>query len=417
MLAVAPDGIVEAVLLANDTHRLVRVVQPEPRLVAKHLALADGQAPELDSNVLMAAHLRLIQRLPAQRDRLAIKVCARRLPSKPKDGRRQINMRGHHLRHLAARNPRPAHNQRDVDILLKPALLPRLQPMLANMVPIIRRIKNIRLLQQPLRLELLHDRRHQLINTLQRPQPLTIEVVIKLNILLRLPRQRAHPAGAADRLGVEVGRARDRDVLEEVRVPRGGDGRGEAHEGFDVVQVVRRALEGKRLDVAVRRDGRDAEEEGAGAVGGRVGEEAEGFLGEHIDRVLALVADGGRAVALVGRVEVVVSVGVEEEVGAVPAGGVGGVEVFGRVRVEELARVVGVVAGLLEPDGEVGVVEALVDELGVAACGLLVFRIPFGTGLDWYSPYGGFTSVTLVLCARRPVSSDTRAGQQMAVVQ
>ena len=46
----------------------------------------------------------------------------------------------------------------------------------------------------------------------------------------------------------------------------------------------------------------------------------------------------------------------------------GGVVVLGGVRIEELARVVGVVAGLLEPDGEVGVVEALADELGVSAC-------------------------------------------------
>ena len=41
--------------------------------------------------------------------------------------------------------------------------------------------------------------------------------------------------------------------------------------------------------------------------------------------------------------------------------------------VEELAGVVGVVAGVLEEDGEVVFVEALVDELGVSACLKSVF--------------------------------------------
>jgi hypothetical protein len=38
------------------------------------------------------------------------------------------------------------------------------------------------------------------------------------------------------------------------------------------------------------------------------------------------------------------------------------------VRVEELARVIRIVAGLLEPEGKVGVVEPLTDKLGISAC-------------------------------------------------
>ena len=96
------------------------------------------------------------------------------------------------------------------------------------------------------------------------------------------------------------------------------------------------------------RDGGDAEEEGPRGLGCVV-EEAERFLGEHVDRVLARVADGRVVVALEAGVEVHVRVRVQEKVGAVPAGGVGGVVVVGGVRVEELARVVRVVARLLEP--------------------------------------------------------------------
>lgn len=43
--------------------------------------------------------------------------------------------------------------------------------------------------------------------------------------------------------------------------------------------------------------------------------------------------------------------------------------------VHQLAGVVGVVAGLLEPDGEIGVVEALVDELGEASIRLYMLAI------------------------------------------
>ena len=117
----------------------------------------------------------------------------------------------------------------------------------------------------------------------------------------------------------------------------------------------------------MRGDGGDAEEEGAGGLG-RVVEEAEGFLSEDVDRVLPGVADRRVAVALEAGVEVHVCVRVQEEVGAVPAGGVGGVVVVGGVRVEELARVVRVVARLLEPKGEVGVVKPLTYKLGISAC-------------------------------------------------
>lgn len=45
----------------------------------------------------------------------------------------------------------------------------------------------------------------------------------------------------------------------------------------------------------------------------------------------------------------------------------GGIVVVDRVRVEELAGVVGVIADFLEPHGEVVGVEPLGEELGVAA--------------------------------------------------
>lgn len=91
--------------------------------------------------------------------------------------------------------------------------------------------------------------------------------------------------------------------------------------------------------------------------------------------MLVGVADGGVAVALEAGIEIHVGVRVEQEVGAVPAGWVGRVVVVGGVSVEQLAGVVGVVASLLQPQGEIGVVESLADELGIAACCVLALPI------------------------------------------
>lgn len=240
-------------------------------------------------------------------------------------------------------------------------------------------------------------------------------MVVELDILLALMRQPPDPRRPGRRpRRVEVGRARDADVGEEVRVSREGDGRGE----LDVGDVGGGVGEDGGVDVGVRGDGGDAEEEGGRRGGGGGGEEGEGFGGQEVDGVLAGVGDGGVAVALVGGVEVVVGVRVEEEVGGVPAGWEGGVVVGGGVGVEELAGVEGVVAGVLEPDGEVVGVEALGDEFGVAAWdGVSEVVGGRGRGRGGGLPYGGFTSVTFVLCACFPVRRETREGQQMAVVQ
>lgn len=54
-------------------------------------------------------------------------------------------------------------------------------------------------------------------------------------------------------------------------------------------------------------------------------------------------------------------------VGTVPACSKGLVVSVDAVSVHQLAGIVGVVARLLEPDGEIGVIEALIDEFGKAA--------------------------------------------------
>ena len=66
-------------------------------------------------------------------------------------------------------------------------------------------------------------------------------------------------------------------------------------------------------------------------------------------------------------VEVAVGKGVQEEVRAGPASGERAVIVGDVVGVEEFSCVVCVVAGILEEDGKIVVIKALIYELGVSA--------------------------------------------------
>lgn len=72
-------------------------------------------------------------------------------------------------------------------------------------------------------------------------------------------------------------------------------------------------------------------------------------------------------VSLVCRIPVGICVGVEEEVGAIETVHKGRVIGSDTVRVEQLPRVVGIVTGGLQPNGEEVFVEALSDEFGVSA--------------------------------------------------
>ena len=87
------------------------------------------------------------------------------------------------------------------------------------------------------------------------------------------------------------------------------------------------------------------------------------------------------------------------------------------VCVEQLASVVRIISSVLEPYGEISLVQTLAHEFWVASysghsqCGDIFI------GPRNFLPYGGFTSVTLVLWAAFPVQRFTREGQHRATVQ
>ena len=92
-------------------------------------------------------------------------------------------------------------------------------------------------------------------------------------------------------------------------------------------------------------------------------------------------------VSLHRRIPIFIGVWVQEKVRAIPAGRVGGVVVIDAVGVEELARVVGIIASFLQPERKVGAVEALRHKFRVSAyiCGqqMTIEKIKGGDTIRW----------------------------------
>lgn len=240
------------------------------------------------------------------------------------------------------------------------------------MIPIVRREDNIRIIQHTRLLQLLNKTPNHLIDSLQRAQPSPSKLIIILNKRLIQLRQVLHPPHSTTNGLVEARIARDLVVIKQVRMARRKLRLPEpARVAAGVVRAVR-----------VRRRRRDGQEPGLVGVREGLVEEAARLVCDDVCRVLSAVADGLAAVAGHLRIVVAVGVGVEEEVGAIEALGVGAVVVGCAVRVPELANVVGVVAGFLEPDREVVVVPAGFDDAGVAA----VRRVHVGdVGVVWHA--------------------------------
>lgn len=169
---------------------------------------------------------------------------------------------------------------------------------------------------------------------------------------------------------VERRRSRRGQILEQVRVPI----RGRWQEKF---------TRQRRLHLGVRPDGGDAKEEGLISSGSGV-EELEGCVGYHIRGVVPGQVPKSRVISRHGGVVVPVclrinqncafvsiiyeacSLSLQRTVCVVPAGRIRLVVGCCRESIHQLASVVRVVACLLQPNGEVLFMQAIVDELLVA---------------------------------------------------
>lgn len=356
----APDRVVEPIVLRLDAKPLVRVVEMDRRagFSAKD-TLRESKAPKLDGNVLRARLLRfgVIQVNWRAVELLVGKFDAGYL----QDCRGEIRVRGRSARDSLCWDARASDNEGHVDVCLEAACFAGVQSVLANVVAVVGRVKDEGVVQHASLLEAGNDGFDNVVDGLQglQTQPLVLVVVVNDGVV-ELGELR-HPADAAGGIGVEVGRPGDLVLGEEALVPlchlRGIEG-------------CQRAF----ADEGVRSNGRESDEERRAVVLERMVEELVRALGDDVRGVFAYGVGGRRSV--LGGADVVVLVGewVEEEVGLGVAADGGRVVVVDGVGVEELACVVGVVAGLLEPEGEVVIIVSVLDKFGISACFRLEFR-------------------------------------------
>lgn len=199
------------------------------------------------------------------RDCRTVKVIPRRNAQDVEERRRKISMRSHHtIRRIISRNPRSAHDQGHVDVLLVPAALARLQPVLADMEAVVAAIHHIGIIKEVVFLETRDKPLDKFIDALECTQTLPVEVVVVLHVSVILLRQRGDPVRARGLVRVEIRRPRHRHVLEKVLVPLCG------HRLREVDGVYVRPGRPVHDNVSVRCDGRGDEEERLSRVDGLV---------------------------------------------------------------------------------------------------------------------------------------------------
>jgi hypothetical protein len=80
----------------------------------------------------------------------------------------------------------PSDDKWDVDVLLETAFLAWLQPMLSDVVSVVRRVEDVSIVQDTIGLETGEDAIDQLINSLEGSQTVAEELIVVLDVLLGL---------------------------------------------------------------------------------------------------------------------------------------------------------------------------------------------------------------------------------------
>ena len=354
---VAPHRVVEAVVLGDEADALVGVVGVLPRaaLGLTITTLGKTNAPELDGNVLGAVLDVVVAVLDgADVDGGAVKLLVvDAVAGELHDGGGDVGVGGGVGALGALGDAGPADDEGHADVGLEAAHLARVQAVLADVEAVVRGVEDVGVVEQALVLEALDHLADELVDGHEgaQAQPLVLVVVLE-NGGVELG-QVGDPVDAAGLVRVEVLRARDLVVLEEVAVACGRLGR-----------PVGRGVLGQE---AVRRHGGQRHEEGLVRLRRGVVDELLRVLGDDVGRVVALEVLGLALGPRRRHVVVLVRVGLQEEVGPRVPAHVRAVVVVDGVPVEELAGVVGVVAGILHPEAQVVVVVSILDKLWVAA--------------------------------------------------
>lgn len=182
MLIRTPDCVCEVVVLANDSHVLVRVVG-EMRLSEKRITFDEILAPELD--VYMFALIVLIQQVLRYRNWFAIKIFSERDAGEGEQSGYDVGVARWYILHGTFWHSGTANKKWDVDVLFNVAALAWRETVLADVVAVVSCVDQIGVVENcGIGRQAIDDGVNELIDRLQGLEALAVPVIVVVDLAL-----------------------------------------------------------------------------------------------------------------------------------------------------------------------------------------------------------------------------------------
>lgn len=217
LFVATPDGVIKSIVLCFDAKPLVRIIGIKRHaILSPKDALSEPKAPKLNGDMFGARlNLGIINVNGRAIEVLVVDFNAGDF----QHGGSEIRVRRGSTSDSLRGDARPTDNERHVDVGLEAARLARMQPMLANVVAIVRGVEDEGVFEHAGFVETSDDRFNNLIYRLQRPETQPLVLVTIINDAIVEFRELRDPANAAGGIRVEVWRPGDRVLGEEALVP------------------------------------------------------------------------------------------------------------------------------------------------------------------------------------------------------
>lgn len=230
--------------------------------------------------------------------------------------------------------------------------------MLAHMVPVIRGIEDIRIVQSSRLVKLVDQTLHHFVNRLESPQPAPLKLVNVLDDRVIQLRQSFNPADCSFYHLVETFIPGDFVILEHVRMSR------EILRLSEPVRVPGRIMRSIRM-----RRVRCYRHHPRAVMRQRLVQETESLLFNNLGGVFPVVVHWLVPVPYHPGMVIPIGIRVKQEVGTIEALRIRRVVILLRVGIPEFTNIVRVVPCVLHPDRQVVVIPARLDDLGVTTVG------------------------------------------------
>lgn len=214
---VAPNRIVESIIFCLHAKPLVGVVGINGRtILPPENALCKPITPKLNGNMFRTS----LGSSSMKINRRAIKLLVVDIDAGYlQDGWSEVRVRRWDAGDSLSRDSGPTDNKGDIDIRLKAACLAGVQSVLANVIAIVRGIKDKGILQHARLLKASNNGFNNFVYCLERSEAQPLILVVVVNDLIVKPGELGYPADAARRVGIEVGRPGDLVLWKQALMP------------------------------------------------------------------------------------------------------------------------------------------------------------------------------------------------------